>query len=50
MILSLVMVLKLLALLCFLMGSVNWPEGVRVNVVSLGLFLWLLSTLLVGAS
>lgn len=38
-------VLLLVALLCFLLGAIEWPPQQRINLVALGLFFWLLSIL-----
>lgn len=39
-----VLILQFAALLCFLIGAIEFPS--RVNCVSLGLFFWLLSVVL----
>lgn len=39
------LILVMLALLCFLLAAVNFPQN-RVNLTALGLFFWLLSEVL----
>jgi hypothetical protein len=39
-------ILLILALICFCMSAVQWPPSSRVNLLALGLALWVLSLIL----
>ncbi len=41
-----IIVLQIMALVCFFLACVDWPSGQGVRLTPAGLFLWLLTVLL----